>query len=85
MSNSFRLQFTKTNKDGDTELDVDVTFENADYNKLKDNLNLWLSAIGMQLVVQHKYSEAVVKAQVAPLEKEQLPYPSRPEVNLRGQ
>jgi hypothetical protein len=72
MNNRFRLQYTKTNTDGDTDLDVDVTFENADYNKLRDNLNTWLSAIGMALVVQHKYSEvkAVAQTEVPHIRKE---------------
>lgn len=62
MQNRFRLQYVKLDKQGDTELDVDVTFENADYNKLCDNLNLWLAATGMALVVKHKYSEVSAKA-----------------------
>jgi hypothetical protein len=83
MTTNYRLQYTRTNEQGNTDLDVDISFENADYSKLQDNLNMWLQAIGMQLVVKHKYNEAVVQAQ-APFEKEQFPYPSRPEVNLRG-
>lgn len=63
MTNRFRLQCTKTNPDGDTDLDVDISFENADYNKLRENLNIWLTAIGMQLTVEHKYAKMEVKAQ----------------------
>jgi hypothetical protein len=57
MTNRFRLQYTKTNDNGDTDLDVDITFENADYNKVRENLNTWLSAIGMQLHVEHRYTK----------------------------
>ena len=69
MSTRYRLQYTRTNDhSGDTEIDVDVSFENADHNGLRENLNTWLRAIGMQLEVQHKYdaevSELVSKNQL---------------------
>jgi hypothetical protein len=69
MSTRYRLQYTRTNDhSGDTEIDVDVSFENADYSALCDNLNTWLKSIGMQLEVQHKYdaqvSELVSKNQL---------------------
>jgi hypothetical protein len=69
MPTQFRLHYTKSNEhSGNTELDVDVSFENADYGALCDNLNTWLRAIGMQLEVQHKYdgevSELISKNQL---------------------
>lgn len=64
MTTRFRLQYTRTDINNDTELDVDISFENVDYIKLRDHLNTWLDAIGMQLVVKHKYSEAKAVSQV---------------------
>lgn len=66
MTNRFRLQYTKTNDSGDTDLDVDITFENADYNKVRENLNTWLAAIGMQLTVEHRYAKMEVTPQHNP-------------------
>lgn len=46
-------------------MDLDLSFENVDYVKLKDNLNTWLKAIGYELEVVHN---ALGKEVVKPAE-----------------
>jgi hypothetical protein len=54
MKERFRLQYTQDNDSGDTELDVDVTFETSSTYKLMMNINTWLAATGYPLEVQIK-------------------------------
>jgi hypothetical protein len=72
MSTRYRLQYTKSHEhSGDTLLDIDMTFENADYRQLQDNLNTWLDAIGMKLKVVHiDGNKEMMVAQVVPENKE---------------
>ena len=72
MSTRYRLQYTKSHEhSGDTLLDIDMTFENADYRQLQDNLNTWLDAIGMKLTVVHiDGNKEMMVAQVVPENKE---------------
>lgn len=71
MSTRYRLQCTKNHDhSGDTLLDIDMTFDNADYIQLRDNLNTWLNAIGMKLRVVYVNDEAKMVAQVVPEKKE---------------
>jgi hypothetical protein len=64
MSSRYRLQYTKSHEhSGDTLLDIDMTFENADYIQLRDNLNTWLNAIGMNLRVVHIENKETMVAQ----------------------
>jgi hypothetical protein len=71
MSTRYRLQYTKSHEhSGDTLLDIDMTFENADYRQLQDNLNTWLDAIGMKLKVIHIHNQEKMLAQVVPENKE---------------
>ena len=71
MSTRYRLQYTKSHEhSGDTLLDIDMTFEKADYIQLRDNLNTWLNAIGMKLRVVHiDGNKEVMAAQVVPENK----------------
>lgn len=47
-----RLSYTATDPNtNDTVMDLDLSFENVDYVKLKDNLNTWLKATGYELEV----------------------------------
>ena len=71
MSTRYRLQYTKSHEhSGDTLLDIDITFENADYRQLQDNLNTWLNAIGMNLRVVHiDGNKEMMVAQVVPENK----------------
>ena len=49
-----RLSYTATDPNtNDTVMDLDLSFENVDYVKLKDNLNTWLKATGYELEVVH--------------------------------
>jgi hypothetical protein len=54
MKERFRLQYAQDNDNGDTELDVDVTFETSSTYKLMMNINTWLAATGYPLEVQLK-------------------------------
>ena len=71
MPTRYRLQYTKSHEhSGDTLLDIDMTFENADYRQLQDNLNTWLDAIGMKLKVVHiDGNKEMMVAQVVPENK----------------
>jgi hypothetical protein len=57
MNERFRLQYTQSNDNGDTELDVDVTFETSSTYKVMANINTWLAATGYPLEVQIKAEE----------------------------
>jgi hypothetical protein len=57
MNERFRLQYTQSNDNGDTELDVDVTFESKSTYKVMMNINTWLAATGYPLEVQIKSHE----------------------------
>lgn len=51
-----RLNYTATDADtNDTILDLELSFDNADYHKLQENLNIWLAATGFALVVRPKH------------------------------
>jgi hypothetical protein len=51
-----RLCYTATNADSnDTIMDLELSFENADYQTLMDNMNTWLAATGHDLVVRPKH------------------------------
>jgi hypothetical protein len=57
MNERFRLQYTQSNDNGDTDLDVDVTFETSSTYKVMSNINTWLAATGYPLEVQLKSEE----------------------------
>jgi hypothetical protein len=57
MNERFRLQYTQNNDNGDTELDVDVTFESKSTYKVMNNINTWLAATGYPLEVKLKSEE----------------------------
>ncbi len=57
MKERFRLQYSQDNDNGDTELDVDVTFETGSTYKVMSNINTWLAATGYPLEVQLKSEE----------------------------
>ena len=57
MKERFRLQYAQDNDNGDTELDVDVTFETGSTYKVMMNINTWLAATGYPLEVQLKTEE----------------------------
>lgn len=46
-------------------MDLDLSFEDANYQTLMDNLNTWLTAAGYALVVKPKYESNLKPAQVA--------------------
>jgi hypothetical protein len=63
-----RLNYTATDADSnDTLLDLDVSFDNADFQTLMDNINTWLTATGHDLVVRPKHEVMpIAKREVAP-------------------
>ena len=59
MNERFRLQYTQNNDNGDTDLDIDVTFESKSIYKVMNNINTWLVATGYPFEIGIKSTDKV--------------------------
>lgn len=59
MKERFRLQYTQSNDDGDTDLDIDVTFDAGSTFSVLNNINTWLVATGYPFEIGIKSTNKV--------------------------